>query len=1100
MKSYKSSFVVLCAMLAMLALAGGQAHAANGTAYYFDINGDTPGFGTPSGEYDITPDGAYWSSDSTGSSATVAFPSSYPQMTFGDTGSDFDGAAFTINFGGDWFWLQGLAVNSTNAHITLAGGNLINNYDGNPVTSWYVATGSTLDVTGNYGGIGGMNWGGYAVSFTGGGTFNFFTGPGYNGGSTTITQSGPVVNLRCSTMSYTEGWTWLTMAKYTLTEGTLNFATADAANVFRLYGNNDNALTISGGTIDNTSGSAMTLDLKGGWAGQGIIKLSGDFTFSGSSDLSFGTAPVTLTATPQITVTTNNLTIGGIIDDGSSGFGLTKAGAGTLTLTGGNSYTGNTTVNEGPLSIANPYLDIASTVTVAAAGATLDLNFVGTNTVAALIIGSTPQADGVYGALSSGAEHEIAQITGTGRLRVSSSVGTAESTTALVRNSGTGALSTLGDSLSFDVTVSGSSGAPTGKVSLKDGGSSGTTLGTGTLTASGTNGICTITTTTLTLGTHDNIVAVYRGDSTYAASTSSALSPAQVVYPINLQRPYLDTDGATAGFQATDGATYNFSDSVWNSEVSGVGPLGAFSYDGADPAPTLTIGTAPTDFDGLSFTINADNPGFWWIYNGIAVNSTNVHVTLSGANLLNADVVGETWSVAAGSTLTVNGNYGGIGGLNWGGGANGVSFTGGGTFNFVTAPGVNAGGTTITHSGPVVNLQAPSLAADAGAGWSWLTLAKYTLTAGTLNFATADAAGAFRAYGNNNGVFTITGGTIDNTSGSAMTLDLKGIQAGQGTISIGGDFTFTGSSDLSFGTAPVTLTATPQITVAATNLTIGGEISGSGFGLTKAGAGTLTLAGTNAYTGDTTVNDGILRLTHPIALATNTSVYLSTTAGTLDLPYIGTNKVTAIYVNGTPQGNGVFGSSSLAMITGGGFLQVGETAKPTASFSVNTTNGFAPLKVSFTDTSTDGGSSITGRHWDFGNRLLDTLDTNVTNTFTNANTYTVWLTVTNDLGFSSTNITISVTNVPPPTFVGGSGTFNVNSSGQATFKIVTTNGVKYRILYNDDLLNTGGWTNVVTPPGWTNGIDGTIQIQDTSTSGATQRFYRIEAESVDATP
>lgn len=96
-------------------------------------------------------------------------------------------------------------------------------------------------------------------------------------------------------------------------------------------------------------------------------------------------------------------------------------------------------------------------------------------------------------------------------------------TTTLARNSGTVTPSTYGDSLSFDVTLDPTTA--TGTVDLYDGGASGTLIGTGTLL----DGTCTITTTTLAVGTHDNIVAVYAGDTTYAGSTSIALDPAQVV-------------------------------------------------------------------------------------------------------------------------------------------------------------------------------------------------------------------------------------------------------------------------------------------------------------------------------------------------------------------------------------------------------------------------------------------------------------------------------------------------------------------------------------------------------------------------------------------
>src|SRR5439155_24585205 len=53
---------------------------------------------------------------------------------------------------------------------------------------------------------------------------------------------------------------------------------------------------------------------------------------------------------------------------------------------------------------------------------------------------------------------------------------------------------------------------------------------------------------------------------------------------------------------------------------------------------------------------------------------------------------------------------------------------------------------------------------------------------------------------------------------------------------------------------------TRQVTVSASTLTVGGVISGSGFGLTKAGGGTLTLTAANIYSGATTVSAGTLTL------------------------------------------------------------------------------------------------------------------------------------------------------------------------------------------------------------------------------------------------
>jgi autotransporter-associated beta strand protein len=127
-----------------------------------------------------------------------------------------------------------------------------------------------------------------------------------------------------------------------------------------------------------------------------------------------------------------------------------------------------------------------------------------------------------------------------------------------------------------------------------------------------------------------------------------------------------------------------------------------------------------------------------------------------------------------------------------------------------------------------------------------------TLNAGTLNVNNAYALGG--------GGLTITGGTLGNTSGTAITLLTNNTQTWSG------DFGFAGTSNLNLGTGAVSLgSATRTVTVSANTLTVGGGISGSG-GLTKTGAGTLTLSASNSYSGTTTVNQGTLLVTDANAL------------------------------------------------------------------------------------------------------------------------------------------------------------------------------------------------------------------------------------------
>lgn len=95
---------------------------------------------------------------------------------------------------------------------------------------------------------------------------------------------------------------------------------------------------------------------------------------------------------------------------------FTKLGAGKLTMPAFHSYTGDTIVSEGTLSLGQDYLDNSSDVVIAT-GATLELTHSKTDEVASLSINGAA-VTGEWGALGSGAQNESASITGSGRLRV----------------------------------------------------------------------------------------------------------------------------------------------------------------------------------------------------------------------------------------------------------------------------------------------------------------------------------------------------------------------------------------------------------------------------------------------------------------------------------------------------------------------------------------------------------------------------------------------------------------------------------------------------------------------------------------------------------
>jgi len=98
-------------------------------------------------------------------------------------------------------------------------------------------------------------------------------------------------------------------------------------------------------------------------------------------------------------------------------FALTKRGAGTLSLTASNSYSGQTLIEGGTLSVAGPFFSDDAPV-IMAAGTTCVLDFSGTDTVHSLVLGDEAATAGTWGGVGSGADHTSGQLSGSGRLYV----------------------------------------------------------------------------------------------------------------------------------------------------------------------------------------------------------------------------------------------------------------------------------------------------------------------------------------------------------------------------------------------------------------------------------------------------------------------------------------------------------------------------------------------------------------------------------------------------------------------------------------------------------------------------------------------------------
>jgi autotransporter-associated beta strand protein len=134
----------------------------------------------------------------------------------------------------------------------------------------------------------------------------------------------------------------------TLSAGQLNIDNAKAIG--------PGTLNINGGAIDDTAGVPIVLKTNNAqmW--------NGDFAFGGSSNLNLGSGPVTLTENLTLTDIRRTLTVGGTISDSALGYGITKTGVGTLLLSGANSFSGPSTINNGVLQLGNPNAVQNSTV------------------------------------------------------------------------------------------------------------------------------------------------------------------------------------------------------------------------------------------------------------------------------------------------------------------------------------------------------------------------------------------------------------------------------------------------------------------------------------------------------------------------------------------------------------------------------------------------------------------------------------------------------------------------------------------------------------------------------------------------------------------
>ncbi len=139
------------------------------------------------------------------------------------------------------------------------------------------------------------------------------------------------------------------------------------------------------------------------------------------------------------------------------------------------------------------------------------------------------------------------------------------------------------------------------------------------------------------------------------------------------------------------------------------------------------------------------------------------------------------------------------------------------------------------------------------------------------------------------------------------------------------------------GARTLTLTGsnTGENTIA---LLIGDDASGNPTSIVKSGPGTWKLTNSNTYTGTTSVGEGTLILTSSSALADDSALDIADGA-VLHLPNAGTDIVSALVINNASMPDGTYDSSNTGgAITGDGKIQVGAGSPSTPFEQWITTN------------------------------------------------------------------------------------------------------------------------------------------------------------------
>jgi autotransporter-associated beta strand protein len=792
------------------------------------------------------------------------------------TGTFTIGAGTTLNTGASAIANAGNNVQNWDGNFTFTGTNQLNLGTGTvTLADNVIATVSAQTLT--VGGAIGDGASTFGLTKAGAGTLTL-SGNNTYGGLTSVTTG--TLNLNGDNSGAAGG---VTMAGST----NLNLGQANALG--------SGTFTINGGILNNTSGISMTF-------GSNVAQVwNSGYTFTGTHSMNMGTGAVTLGATTQITTAANTLTVNGVIDDGASTFGVTKLGAGTLSLGGLNTYGGATVLDQGALIFTTDQVLTAGTNNLtlgAAAGSTaaysLDLTgasaqFGGTmlvqtsnataNTIS-LGTGESLRVDGAVtiGYNSAGNTTTNLSVTGASGTFKIGDVGAPTNLNFQLGNGGTANISNAGTlDLSGLATFYANLGAGTFRVGT--GGTGGNAVAGSTLILADTS---TVIATTITSDSQDATVtqAIKLGSGTneFNATTITIGGSA------GRATGTLDFNAGTGTLKvrALDGvgrAAMNVQNGSASTGASLFGTVDFISGDAGVHTVDLLLGTLAVG--GRSAGTTASGTGVFAFDTG-TLDATTVNIaartgtTLTTGNVSGTVTIGGTSSTIGTVTMATN-SVALTAGSSTGDATAILNITGGANTITTLTMGVNtvaAGFATGSNTDATINITGGTTTVNTtftmGAQNSALNAATTVNTAiSTLNI----SAGSLTLAGSTN--LTMGQATLDAENAATSSISITGT----GSLTVGGNIQYT---DAALGTENNTVTLNGG-TLDMTNGNIGGAggtgagagivtfnaQSGrlqnlaqlnNGAGLTKSTAGTLILEGTNAYTGGTTISAGTLQV------------------------------------------------------------------------------------------------------------------------------------------------------------------------------------------------------------------------------------------------